>query len=256
MRCAAVDWSGRRSGAERFIWIAEAVDGRLTFLENGRTRAEAVEWLLRRRPDVVGLDFAFSFPAWYCRTRGWSSGPAVWKGVVGEGGERLLRDELDPFWGRTTRRPVPHPGRPSLRETERGLATKSPFQIGGAGAVGTGSIRGMPHLLELRIGGFAVWPFDAPAEPPVAIEIYPRALYPPSVGLPRLVKRDRSSRRRHLARWFAAEPLLQRAATSEDAFDAAVSALVMSAHAAELAALPALPERALEGEIWLPPTGH
>ena len=35
---------------------------------------------------------------------------------------------------------------------------KSTFQIGGAGAVGTGSLRGMPHLLTLREAGCAVWP--------------------------------------------------------------------------------------------------
>jgi hypothetical protein len=255
VRCVAVDWSGRQRGDAEFIWIAEAVDGRLTFLENGRSRCEVVAWLIARRPEVVGIDFAFSFASWYCRERHWSTGPEVWSGVSGEGGERLLREERDPFWGRTTRRPADDPSRPQLRETERRLSTKSAFQIGGAGAVGTGSIRGMPHLLELRAHGFTIWPFDGHAAAPLAVEIYPRALYPQSPGQPRPVKSSGPSRRRHLAGWFAGEPLLTRAAGSEDAFDAAVSALVMSEHGNALAALPARPDRALEGEIWIPATG-
>ena len=65
MRCVAVDWSGRATGAEEFIWIAEARDGRLTFLENGRSPAEVVRWLLARPgPIMAGLDFAFGFPSW------------------------------------------------------------------------------------------------------------------------------------------------------------------------------------------------
>lgn len=48
--------------------------------------------------------------------------------------------------------------------------------------------------------------------------------------------------------------LLERAAGSEDAFDAAVSALVMSEHEAELRALgpPADPADLVEGKIWQP----
>jgi hypothetical protein len=49
------------------------------------------------------------------------------------------------------------------------------FQIGGAGAVGTDSVRGTPHLLTLAKAGFSIWPFDPPHHLMV-IEIYPRAL--------------------------------------------------------------------------------
>ena len=52
------------------------------------------------------------------------------------------------------------------------------FQIGGAGAVGTGSIRGMPHLLTLADSGFTIWPFVSGGLPTV-VEIYPRALTGP-----------------------------------------------------------------------------
>jgi hypothetical protein len=48
VRCVAVDWSGRVTGAKRFIWIAEAVDGRLTVLEDGRDRDETIDWVTAR----------------------------------------------------------------------------------------------------------------------------------------------------------------------------------------------------------------
>src|ERR1035438_6219537 len=45
----------------------------------------------------------------------------------------------------------------------KGIAPKSPFQIGGAGAVGTGTLRGIPELERLHEAGFRVWPFEEPA---------------------------------------------------------------------------------------------
>jgi hypothetical protein len=49
------------------------------------------------------------------------------------------------------------------------------FQINRAGAVGTGSLRGMPILRQLHDEGFSIWPFDTSGWPRV-IEIYPRLL--------------------------------------------------------------------------------
>ena len=77
------------------------------------------------------------------------------------------------------RRPA---GQEQFRRTEAtiaavgGIRPKSTFQIGGAGSVGTGSVRGFPILARLRAGGFTIWPFDVAPTPPVAVEIYPRAL--------------------------------------------------------------------------------
>ncbi len=259
MRCVAVDWSGRLTGAEETIWIAAAEAGRLTFLESGRRREEVIEWVIERRDEIVavGFDFAFSFPAWFCNERGWRSAREVWTAMSGTG-DALLSAEADPFWGRTQPRPEPNETRPALRATEAqpDRPGKSVFQIGGAGAVGTGSIRGMPLLAKLADAGFSVWPFNGPTAPPAVVEIYPRRLYPPGspAGM-RLVKSRWSSRNAHLRHWFPAhpEPLRERAAGSEDAFDAAVSALVMSRHEAALRALPALPEHRLEGWVWSPP---
>ena len=245
MRFIAVDWSGREDAAET-IWTAEVRAGRLAALENGRSRETIVRCLADRVDEelVVGLDFAFSFPAWYCRRRGWATGPAVWAGVD----DGLLRDAF-PFWGRTGPRPAFGPDQPQRREDEARMGAKSVFQIGGAGAVGTGSIRGMPHLLTLRDVGFAVWPFDAPRLP-LVVEIYPRALYPDDD----VVKTRWRSRHDALRRWFPAQPIAmrERAAGSQDAFDAAVSALRMSECAAELAALTPVAQAAPEGRVWTP----
>ena len=129
----------------------------------------------------------------------------------------------------------------------RGIRPKSVFQIGGAGAVGTGSIRGMPHLAALRRGGFSVWPFDPPV-PPCVVEIYPRVLTGP------VVKRSLDERRQALRAWRLPPALAASAARSEDAFDAAVSALVMWERRTDLSRLTEAgdPEARLEGEIFFP----
>ena len=103
MRFIAVDWSGKRSRAEESIWTAEVRAGRLTDLRNGLGRAEVVERLIglaERDPRiVVGLDFGFSFPGWWCAEQGWSGGEDVW-GAMAEHGERLLAACPPPLWGR------------------------------------------------------------------------------------------------------------------------------------------------------------
>jgi hypothetical protein len=46
MRVLAVDWSGKRKRAEEFLWLAEARDGELVSLQNGRSRHELVRHVL------------------------------------------------------------------------------------------------------------------------------------------------------------------------------------------------------------------
>ncbi|HXR30183.1 MAG TPA: hypothetical protein VN752_03475 [Solirubrobacterales bacterium] len=253
MRVVAVDWSGKLKGAAESLWQAEVRDGELTELRNGLERDDLVAKLIElagKDPHlVVGLDFAFSFPAWWCEEEGWSSGKDVWT-AMGHLGEELLEECGPPFWGRPGKR-NPHSKARLYRRAERdedGVCPKSVFQIGGAGAVGTGSIRGMPHLLTLAENGFGIWPFSDGW--PRVVEIYPRLLTGP-------VKKGRwSARHAYLFERFPDQPrnLLERAAGSEDAFDAAVSALVMSEHEAELQALarPPGPEYEIEGAIWRP----
>lgn len=260
-RAIAIDWSGAKSGARSRIWLAEVRDGCLTRLESGRDRGEVIAHVIadaRTDPDVVvGLDFQFAFPSWFTGRQGATSIEELWD-LVEERGEQWLRDCSHPFWGR--------PGKPKpdltrhLRLTEqrapkqKGVSPKSIFQIGGAGAVGTGSIRGMPHLARLREaalpeGRFSIWPFHR-VQIPLVIEIYPRLL----TGA--VNKSDHAARVSYLARDFPeiGSALAREAASSEDAFDAAVSALVMNRHLDEIATLAEArdPTERIEGSIWWP----
>ncbi|MBK7642332.1 MAG: hypothetical protein IPJ19_04685 [Planctomycetes bacterium] len=258
-RTIAVDWSGAARGAERRIWLAEVVEGRLLRLECGRTREELVRHLAdctQREPSLaVGFDFAFGFPAWFARELGAGLAHEAWSAAAERGEEWLARSPA-PFFGRKgSRRPAKDPARPLWRRTElehpalQGIAPKSVFQIGGAGAVGTGSLRGMPLLPVLERAGFSIWPF-ARATPPFAAEIYPRWFTGP------LAKSVRRSRALHLANHPlpAARELCELAEASEDAFDAACSALALAG-----ARAPADPAEfdsvfGLEGRIWRPIT--
>lgn len=258
-RTLAVDWSGAASGERSRIWLSEAKDGDLVRLECGRTRGGIAEFLIaearRTLSLVVGLDFAFSLPQWFLMEHGMPDGPALWE-LVAEQGEAWLAACEPPFWGR------PGFGRPSmpdeLRWTDReapavgAIRPKSVFQIGGAGAVGTGSLRGMPFLKQLRDAGFHVWPFDAPGWP-LVVEIYPRLL----TGV--VNKGNAAARASYLAARFPnlPAPLAELAQKSEDAFDAAVSALVMDAAHEELSGLPTVTDEQLrrEGLIWAPASG-
>jgi hypothetical protein len=239
MRVAAVDWSGRASNDRRFTWTAVAGRGAL-HLEGDRDRRQVGDYLVELAladPEVaVGLDFGFSLPLWFLDQEGFADGLAVPEATA----ERWLRDCPPPFWGRLGRR---RGGEVQRRKTEQEVApaARPVFQIGGAGAVGTGSLRGFPLLRRLRAEGFSIWPFDLPRLP-VAVEIFPRLLTGP------VVKSRRSARQTYLqSRGWPPE-----AGASEDVFDAAVSALVMASHERELAALPQVTETVYrrEGRIW------
>ena len=245
MHVIAVDWSGRTDARQaESLWLAEVSDGRLVDLRNGRRRGEVMAHLeeaAERHGEVVaGLDFAFSLPAWWMREQGIDNVRELWRIAPA-----LLRDSPEPFWGAPGSKALAAERR--FRRTERDLRAKSVFQLAGPGAVGIGSLRGMPLLLELH--GLSIWPFDPPAAARV-VEIYPRAL----TG--RVNKGRWSARHEYLQTHLADQDpvLLERAAGSEDAFDAAVSALVMAAHSDELATLPPAADATerLEGRIWLP----
>ena len=253
MSTIAVDWSGAKRCSGK-IWIAYVSGGQVHRLEPAKSREEAIYCLLRclqENPQtVVGLDFAFSFPAWFLRERSLRNAFELWNAAAREG-EQWLRECQPPFWGR--------PGKPRpkieshYRRTELrlccvgGINPKSCFQIGGAGAVGTGSIRGMPFLSRMRREGCAIWPFDDPRDP-LVIEIYPRILTGP------VVKSSHEDRSAYLNRWPAlTTDIISRAVASEDAFDALVSTMVMDAHINEIRSLGVGDDLSrLEGEIWIP----
>jgi hypothetical protein len=259
-RCIAVDWSGAASlaGQREHIVAADWQDGVIN-LTRGRTRAETIAWLIQqalRTPAlIVGLDFAFSYPAWFVKERRVESIEDFWQ-VVAAQGEAWLALCSDPFWGRPQRRCPPGHRAPDWRGyrgadrlATTGRQPSSPFQIGGAGAVGTGSIRGIPWLLELRAAGFSIWPFHAPVFP-MAMEIYPRSFTGP-------VNKSNSQARRdylqtHLPKEQLSRQVVQMATESEDAFDALCSVIGMARQKSDLMLLEqAVDETALlEGAIF------
>jgi hypothetical protein len=275
----AIDWSGALAPAaqRRSIAVATAgvsgagTSGDTVTLRRGllRSDVEAELALLGRSgaPVVAGLDFSFSLPAHFLEQQGCAGAPELWARVAAEG-ERWLREPGHAhFWGRRKGecQPASHRGPRWLgyRACERAAASGgrlpgSTFQIGGAGAPGTGSLRGMPMLARLRAAGWSVWPFDPPRLP-LLVEIYPRLL----TGA--VVKSDAAARARYLTSGLgvgagAALPdrVRAEALAGEDAFDALVSALVMRRHAEEFAGLRQASDRLtlLEGAIWRPGGGR
>ena len=257
-RVVAVDWSGAKTGARSKIWLAEVRDGRLSRLESGRDRAGVIKHLIadaKADPDVVvGLDFAFGFPGWYAEQLSATSIQDIW--TLAEQGDEWLRGCPHPFWGKPGKRKPNLAEHEHFRRTERrvakryGVTPKSVFQIGGGGAVGTGSIRGMRHLTTLREGPFSIWPFHE-VRLPLVIEIYPRLLTGD------VIKADFDAREAYLAKAEFPEiddSLACRVIHSEDAFDAAVSAVIMSRHLDEISALTSSDEATdlIEGCIWWP----
>ena len=229
----AIDWSGRNSLDQIHHVRAAHIerDGHVE-LWSDLTRLDVVDELLQLTDDVVvGFDFSFGFPAWVGQLLGARDGTDLWE-LVARDGEEWLRSSPAPFFGpRGTRRPDVE----LLRATERRHGAKSTFQIAGAGAVGTGAIRGMPLLTELRDSGYAIWPFDAPAGR-TAVEIYPRVL-------------------RAAARLDVLPSRVGKAVrNSEDTRDAVCSALTMWDARSSFAQLDAAREdrTRLEGEIWHP----
>lgn len=225
-RAIAIDWSGAAGAAAARIWLAEAVEGAIVRVERpgGRERAIAALIAADAEPIVAGVDFAFSFPTWFLDRLAVPPGGDPWSQVA-EQGEDWLATCPAPFWGRPGRR---RGTEEQFRTCERsvriaGIVPKSVFQIGGAGACGTGSIRGMPYLPRLRAAGWAIWPWDAPG-PRTLVEIWPRTMSGP------VVKSDPAARRAWMRRHAPDTPrrLRRIIEDGEDAFDAAVSALVLS----------------------------
>ncbi len=259
-RIIAIDWSGAKTGAAKKIWRADVVDGDLVHLANGLDARQLTQQLIAlaaSEPRIaVGFDFSFSMPSWFLQREGIASAPDLWARVEGGLGERWLAEQPHPFWGR----PGSHMPtgcqlyRRADRELHRdtGYLCKSVFQIAGAGSAGTGSLRGMPVLHELRGAGFHVWPYDEPGWPAV-FEIYPR-IFTGAV--------HKSSRRARTTLIDQRYPALAAAhynamVASDDAFDAAVSALEMWVFRNEVQRLPVVsdPVLKLEGMTWYPGAG-
>jgi hypothetical protein len=299
-RLVAVDWSGRIdvAGQRRHIWAGVWTRGnngtaRIT-LEAGRTREEITSWLIelaRETPRmVVSVDCCFSFPAWFLREHGCASVFDFWDKVAAGKGEEWLAREAPGiardirFWGKPHKRPAIFSGagmRSMFRETDyenkieqalaggdperaakmRGITPKSPFQIGGSGSVGTGSLRAVTMLRALQTSGFRVWPFehaalDAKKPQPLLVEMYTRLM----TGA--VAKSNEEARTAYLRARKKNDALyaglsrgvFAKATSSEDAFDALVSVIEMLRWQHEFAALrkTRTPYLLLEGITWRP----
>ena len=275
--------SGRKPGK---------VDGGSILLESGRTRQELAAWLIamaRRTPRmVVGIDCCFSYPAWFLREHACATVFDFWQKVAAGHGELWLTDITEArderFWGRPHKRPAQFSGpgyRSMMRQTDwenkveqalaggdparaalmQGVQPKSPFQVGGSGSVGTGSLRAMQWLLHLRAAGFRVWPFEAanlatPQPQPLLVEMYTRLLTGPVKKANPLARQAYLSRRRTEDPLYAAltRPVLTKAEASEDAFDALVCCVEMTRRRQHFPTLKATADQTLllEGETWRP----
>ena len=282
---------GARPGARRGPEVARGKPQ--IRLDAGRTRDETAEWLLelaRETPRmVVSVDCCFSYPAWFLAEHGCATVFDFWKHVAAGHGERWLAREMEGvprderFWGKPHKRPAQFSGegyRRMMRLTDwdnkiaqaaeggdpdraakmRGITPKSPFQIGGSGSVGTGSLRAIPLLQRLHEGGFRVWPFEDAAldeKPrPLLVEMYTRLMTGP------VAKSNQKARAAYLALRRKSDPIyaslprgvLAKALASEDAFDALVSTFEMVRHASEFSCLHATSDAdlLLEGITWTP----
>jgi len=285
--------SGQRRKIWAGVWTASSSDssskGGSVILESGRTRVELMEWLVelaRETPRmVVGFDFTFGFPAWFMEELGIGSAPEFWRVVADGQGEKWLHKDCDDvrFWGRVGsqrhgKKPEEFCGEHAHRMLRRaetalkvraemtdplaiakiaGIAPKSVFQIGGAGAVGTASLRGMPGLLVLRAAGFRIWPFDAPSlTKPLVVEIYTRLMTGAVTKSSEVARTAYLARKRKERALYAgiSRGVMAKARESEDAFDALVTSLVMTEHREEFARLRRTEDEVfrMEGRTWVP----
>jgi hypothetical protein len=299
-RVVAVDWSGDKGpGQRKKIWagVWTAATDKVT-LESGRTREELFAWLVemaRETPRmVVGIDCCFSFPAWFLAEHGCATVFDFWKHVADGQGERWLARECEEiarderFWGTPHKRPEQFCGEGlhrSMRSTDmenkitpkmlegdperaakvKGITPKSPFQIGGSGSVGTGSLRAMPFLLRLREAGFRVWPFESASfsgerSKPLLVEMYTRLLTGAVAKSNALARREYLLKKKKMDAGYAGlysklpRAVLAKAMGSEDAFDALVCCMEMVRWQGEFAGLRATRDVGLllEGITWRP----
>lgn len=213
-RIAILDWSAAnqpRRGQDS-IWLG--VSGQSP--ENLPTRAAALarlqslvtQTLANGQRLLIGADFAFGYPAGFARAlTGQDGALAVWDWldarITDDAQNRSNRfavaaqanaalPGLGPFWFNPTREALPdlpHKGNarhshgwPEHRRCDAlAKGAQSVWKLGGAGAVGSQSLTGLPRLNQLRRafpGAVSVWPFQPPTTPVVLAEVFPSLLAP------------------------------------------------------------------------------
>lgn len=179
-----------------------------------RARAEAQMYrlvracLARRERLLIGADIAFGYPAGFARAlTGQAGALAVWawlaahieddarnrnnRFAVAAAMNRALPG-LGPFWFRPAALDLPDLPQKGRARTGHGLqdwrivdracpGAQSVWKLGGAGAVGSQSLTGLPVLWRLRAafpGCVAVWPFEPGwrRAPVVLAEVFPSLL--------------------------------------------------------------------------------
>ena len=219
-RIVVVDWSaaGRPVTGRDSIWIATwtaTARGGDVRTANPPTRATAAAYLQQMVTDalaagervLIGADFAFGYPAGFAQAlAGRAEALAVWEWLAAriedDAANRNNRFEVaaginralpgvGPFWFRPKALDLPdlplrgsarrNHGLPDLRAVDvRAPGAQSVWKLGGAGAVGSQALTGLPVLWRLRAahpGKVAVWPCeDWRAAPVVLAEVYPSLL--------------------------------------------------------------------------------
>ena len=210
---AIVDWSAasRPRRGKDSIWLGTQA-GDCT---NPPTRALAeaalgdliAGHLDRGKRLLIGADFAFGYPAGFARTlTGRAEALAVWEWLahqIEDGpdnrnnrflvAERMNRAfaGLGPFWFRPSALDLPELPLKGRARQGHGMAefraadaaamgAQSVFKLGGAGAVGSQVLMGLPVLWRLRARfapHVAVWPFEDIGRAPVVLaEVFPSLL--------------------------------------------------------------------------------
>ncbi|KPQ04750.1 MAG: molybdopterin molybdotransferase [Rhodobacteraceae bacterium HLUCCA12] len=216
-RIAILDWSAASSPkrGKDSIWLGLAgPDG--VRAENLPTRSAAedrLRTLIQAALDagerlLIGADFAFGYPAGFAaHLTGRAQSLAVWEWLAGAiaddaqnrsnrlavaAGINRRFPGAGPFWFNPTRLDLPdlprrasacqgHGDLAEFRATDRAArGAQSVWKLGGAGAVGSQTLTGLPVLWRLR-GGFAgqvaVWPFEPVETSPVVLaEVFPSVL--------------------------------------------------------------------------------
>ena len=298
-----VDLPGQRRHIWAGVWTRSRSGKVRVQLEAGRTREEVADWLLALAGEtprmVVGIDCCFSFPAWFLSELGCATVFDFWRLVNDGAGERWLRRHAvdspeamardERFWGSPHKRPARFAGEgfrsmfrhadwdnkiaqalengdPERAAKMKGITPKSPFQVGGSGSVGTGSLRAMPMLARLHAAGWRVWPFEDAAlaaeesgPRPLLVEMYTRLMTGAVAKSNALARKQYLATKRSDDAMFApvSRTVMREAEGSEDAFDALVSTLEMVRHAGEFPRLRATRDAGLllEGNTWRPGVG-
>lgn len=209
-----VDWSGGNDTGptprKDAIWAGVAGPGEKRVTRYFRNRRVFEEWFIafldeelgERRRVFAGFDFPFGYPAGFGRALTGSDDPfAVWdwfEMYVEDSPKANNRFELagrinarfpgiGPFWFRPPSRDIPDlpmkgsvrrdHGQTEWRRAERTTkGTFSCWQLGGAGAVGSQVMMGLPMLNRLRRrygGALGVWPFQKGDFAIHVVEVWP-----------------------------------------------------------------------------------